>query len=97
MKSLLLLVNTKQERNFINTDLVNFYILKRYRLETRFVLKKKNSKQFLKALKQILKLKNYLQIKNKKLLWTKVLINFKVVVILLNLVKLFKKELIKIY
>ena len=68
MKSLLLLVNTKQERNFINTDLVNFYILKRYRLETRFVLKKKNSKQFLKALKQILKLKNYLQIKNKKLL-----------------------------
>ena len=68
MKNLLLLVNTKQERNFINTDLVNSYILKRYRLETRFVLKKKNSKQFLKALKQILKLKNYLQIKNKKLL-----------------------------
>mgnify|MGYP003693131059 CR=1 FL=1 len=68
MKSLLLLVNTKQERNFINTDLVNFYILKRYRLETRFVLKKKKSKKFLKALKKILKLKNYLQIKNKKLL-----------------------------
>lgn len=68
MKSLLLLVNTKRERNFINTDLVDSYILKRYHLKTRFVLKKKNSKQFLKALKQILKLKNYLQIKNKKLL-----------------------------